>query len=542
MIEPFVQNESSQMFRDLQRCKYLGKVIKAQRRPPWPTVPTTDLPPKELADTLVDTYLRTTESVYRTLHVPTFRRDYEAIWGINSSPDMALVIHIKLVMAIGAAMHDDTFSLRASAIRWIYEAQAWVSEPNFKHRLNMPFLQVNILLLIAREIVGVNGSMTWVAAGQLIRTAVYMGFHRDPMYLPKQTTFVSEMRRRLWNTILEIALQTSMESGGPPLLTPGDFDTQPPGNFDDEQILTEDPVPSPEEAFTETSLALALRRMFPLRLAIAQSLNGISAQISYEETLRMDSELRTMYKTICQPLQKKSENSASPSQFQICLLDYVVRRYLLALHTPYFGLSLQEARYAFSRQVVIDASVRIRALLYPSSSITAAASPSESISPDRDDLARLAKCGASLFRMIGTQTCFLIAAELKAQLQEGDTLGPVPLRRDLLSVLEEAKRWSLQCINAGESNCKGYLFISMISAQITGLSRGLAKEELSEHIAKAGRDAEAQILAVMEEKVAEVQPVDSSDERNDVPIENIPDIMEDWDFMVSLHLVYCQLF
>ena len=109
-------------------------------------------------------------------------------------------------------------------------------------------------------------------------------------------------------------------------------------------------------------------------------------------------------------------------------------------------------------------------------------------------------------------------------------------------MLEEAKRWSLQCINAGESNCKGYLFISMISAQITGLSRGLSKEELSEHIAKAGRDAEAQILAVMEEKVAEVQPVDSSDGMNDVPIENIPDIMEDWDFMVSLPLVCCQLF
>lgn len=419
MIEPYIQSESSKMLHDLQRCKYLGKVVKSQRTPPWPTVPTTDLPPKELADTLVDIYLRTINAVYRTLHVPTFRRDYEAIWGVNTAPNMAFVIQLKLVMAIGAAMYDEGFLLRASATRWVYEAQTWLAEPHFKSKLSVQFLQTNILLLLAREIVGVGSSLVWIAAGQLIRLAVYMGLHRDPLYLPKRTTFICEMRRRLWNTILEIALQASMESGGPPLVALEDFDTQPPGNFDDEQITTEDPVPRSEDTFTQMSCALALRRMFPLRLAIARSLNGIGAPTSYQDTIRMDGELRTLYKATCQDLQGRNSGENPPSQFPTQLLDYTVRRYLMALHIPFFGLSLQETTYAFSRRVVVDTAVRIRCSIYPPSTLSSMTSrDSVDVDVGADDLTRLAKCGSAPFRTVATQSCFLIAAELKAQVQE----------------------------------------------------------------------------------------------------------------------------
>ena len=90
-------------------------------------------------------------------------------------------------------------------------------------------------------------------------------------------TFIDEMCRRLWNTIIELTLQTGMEFGGPRLIWLDDSDTKPRD--------AENPVSKPEDVATQVSVALALREMFPLRLAIAKSLNGIGDYDAYEETL-----------------------------------------------------------------------------------------------------------------------------------------------------------------------------------------------------------------------------------------------------------------
>ena len=117
---------------------------------------------------------------------------------------------------------------------------------------------------------------------------------------------------------------------------------------------------------------------------------------------------------------------------------------------------------------MIETSLKIWCAAYPSSSIMAAQSRSDTASSDRDDLARLTVCGFGFFRTVAIQASFLIAVELKIQLQKGDSLGPVPLRPDLLSVLDDAKAWSLRCIEAGETNIKGYLLMCLVAAQIEG--------------------------------------------------------------------------
>lgn len=106
-----------------------------------------DLPPKDVADKLVDCYLQTTETIYRILHVPTLRRDYEALWVSDTEPDTVFLVQLKLVLAIGATTYDEQFSLRASAIQWVYGAQTWFSEPEFKSRLSIQALQTNIFCM-----------------------------------------------------------------------------------------------------------------------------------------------------------------------------------------------------------------------------------------------------------------------------------------------------------------------------------------------------------------------------------------------------------
>lgn len=112
----------------------------------------------------------------------------------------------------------------------------------------------------------------------------------------------------------------------------------------------------------------------------------------------------------------------------------------------------------------------------------------------------------------------------------------MPLRQDLLSVLDDAKSWAIGCMEAGETNTKGYLFLSLVRVQIEGLKRGLPKEQISERLAKAAEETQAEALVIMEQKAAQGQNVDfNPDEMNEVSNETVSDWIGDWDFMVSFH-------
>lgn len=531
MIEPHVRDDTSGAVSNIQSCKAIARVIKSRRTPPWPTPPTGPLPSKDVTDELVDCYLRTFETIYRVLHIPTFRRDYEALWVSDTAPDVAFMVQVKLVLAIGAVTYDEKFSLRASAIRWIYEAQTWLSEPVFKSRRSIQFLQNNILLLIARELVNVGGDTIWTSAGTLLRTAVYWGLHRDPaVHLSKRTTiFVVEMRRRLWNTILELAVHSSIASGAPPFISMDDFDTAPPENYDDDQLVADVPMPKPENELTQVSVAIALRKTFPLRLAITKFLNDIGSRSTYEKTLQLDAEFRTSYKTLCRTVQRHGAGTGFVfNQCAMCMVDCLMLRYLLSLHVPFFAMAPQETAYAFSRKVVVETSLRIWCGVHPSSSIMAS---HDATATGRNDFERLAICGTGFFRTVAMQACFVIASELSAQLQEEESLGPVPLRADLLSVIEDAKEWIFRSIEAGETNIKGFLLTNLIAAKIDGLRRGYTNEQLSGILVRTAEDVEARCLRILEEMAGQTEGMVAGLDQTGLNI--TPESLDDWDQMMT---------
>ncbi|KAK3713234.1 hypothetical protein LTR37_008667 [Vermiconidia calcicola] len=524
-MEPYVREEPSKLWSGLQKCKSLAKIIKSRRTPPWPSTQSTALPPRHVCDQLVGNYLRTTETVYRVLHVPTFKRDYEAMWASNSDPDHVWLLQLKLVLAIGAATYDEQFSMRTLATHWVYEAHTWLSAPGFKSRLNIQSLQVSLLTLLAREATGVGEELNGISAGTVLRTAICMGLHRDPTGLPKMPFFAAEMRRRLWNTILELKLQSSITSGEPPLFSLNDFDTDPPGNYEDEQLATTDSVPNSEEVLTTSSFAIALRNTFSLRLAITKFLNDLGSHGTYEKTLHLDKELRAAYKAMRPVLSCAKPHMDESSHFGLQVVDLIVHRYLLALHLPFSGLALREAAYAFTRQVLVDTALNIWCAVYPSVFVPA-------IFRD-ENLARLTKNGSGCFRIAATQACLVIALELKSQLQQEDSLGAGPLRPDLLSVMEETKSWALQCIEAGETNVKGCLLVSGVSAHVDGLRQGLGQEDLARLLMKEAEEGIEKCLAILEATVSDGPANGDRNEVDKVNLDMIPGRVEDWEFVAS---------
>ncbi|KAH8203722.1 hypothetical protein TruAng_002135 [Truncatella angustata] len=442
MLESFerlVQDKSSQALTMLSECKSLARNIKAHRNPDISVLSLASLPTKEIADRLIDGYLRSSESIFRVLHIPSFKREYQGFWsavadGTSNTPAVYR-LQVKLVMAIGAATFDKDFSLRATAVQWVQEAETWLSRPSSKSRLSIPALQATILLHIARQTTGIGADLIWISTGTLIRTAIAMGMHRDPKKLPKTSLFSTEIRRRLWNTILEIAVQSSIDSGGPPMISLTDFDTEPPDNLDDMHLTTEDEHIAPQAVDIYTQVSVHLHGF--------------------------------------------KDHTTGP--YELRFVDLIIRRYFLALHLPLFGPALHDATFAYSRRVVIDTATK----LWQTTS-------------GADDLASLSVCGAGFFRTIPIQAALVIAAELRAQLLEEECLGPRTARPDLVAILKESKDWSLKRIEAGETNIKGHLSICALIAQIDAIAQNLSDNEGYQSFVASVQQALHRCLAILQ--------------------------------------------
>jgi hypothetical protein len=105
------------------------------------------------------------------------------------APDVQ-VLKVQLVASIGSSIcqqHLATFQHREEAFRWIHAAQTWLSGPMEKNRISISGLQVQCLLVLARQALCVGGDLIWIAMGTTVRTAMQMGLHRDPKHFKNMT-------------------------------------------------------------------------------------------------------------------------------------------------------------------------------------------------------------------------------------------------------------------------------------------------------------------------------------------------------------------
>lgn len=105
----------------------------------------------------------------------------------------------------------------------------------------------------------------------------------------------AEMRKRLWTTVLELLLQTSIDAYMFPLLCLDDFDCEPPSNLNDADFdnQTSQPPPSkPDTEFTQTSIQLLLHQSLRSRLDSLKFLNKIGTEHAYDTVLWLSSELK----------------------------------------------------------------------------------------------------------------------------------------------------------------------------------------------------------------------------------------------------------
>lgn len=327
------------------------------------------LPSKEETDILVDIYLDQFEQIHRIVHIPTFKKEYEAYWLPGSTKRYAAFTALLLAMlAVTTTVHTHPSlkfvgmmsSARHCAEKWIKSADEWHSNQSQKHRRLIHY-QVACLLYLAKRVNTYKKKRFWTGAGALIQNGIAVGLHREPSHMAnKITIYNQEMRRRIWTTIQEFDMQASFDHGLPTLLSQLHYDTSPPRNLDDDDFdenTTELPPSKPPKEYTYSSFQNLARQSLPLRLELSRLLTGPTSDIDYDQVIRYTNDLTQeidalpSWDTNVDPTKTKKNPLIAYT-----LLHVQLRQYIIPLHQPYLKLRKQNSKYQYSEIIYYNAA------------------------------------------------------------------------------------------------------------------------------------------------------------------------------------------
>ncbi|KAJ0422507.1 hypothetical protein BJY00DRAFT_77989 [Aspergillus carlsbadensis] len=503
LLYQFNAEEASEIRMLHEKCHRLARTIKVQITPVPGALPNFRdlLPSRSVADILVAGYLRTFESVYRIIHRPSFLRRYDQFWGCPLA-SQGFIVKLLLMLAIGSVFEPGHVS-RPTVAQWLYVAQQWLDLPAEQPRLDLDAIQVQCLLLIARQATAIDGENTWIRTGSLLNAAMHMGLHLDPGHLVQPSPFQAEMRRRLWATVLELIIQTSMDVGAVPQISLDDYDCAAPKNLNDDQIERETIPSCDPHGFTDTSVQVALAQSLPLRLQIARIINNFRNGPSYEESLRLSSELSDLYREAARTMYPQTNPTPNnqPTTFQRGLYAIMTQRFMLVLHDPFSMQAKTTPSYAPSRKSALKTSLHI---LSPSSPQI----PISLTEPTSCDYTSLCLSGTSSFRDIPMQAAAVLCDELLTQITKDNTVRPsttptVTKTNNMNNNKYDSLRQPLDAfftsnlarLKIAETNVKPYVIFQCILAQANALQ---ARRNVNDAIHDALRDSLVASVSVLE--------------------------------------------
>ncbi|KAH8731528.1 hypothetical protein GQ44DRAFT_604058 [Phaeosphaeriaceae sp. PMI808] len=323
------------------------------------------LPERSAVDLQVGLYFQTWGNSYKIMHEPSFWKEYLTFWEQKpedlGSPGFAVILILIIAVTKCLKPKDDVFegdttSDRQAASNLIEICDMWINRQSRK-RLTLQFFQLQCLSLLAKRVNCVKLKQDWVVAGDLVRLALASGMHRDPSLLStgRISPFEKEMKKRLWVTIIELELQSSIENGLQSSLTSLYWDTPVPTNLPDDAFSVDTqelPASRPLEHFTSATYLAVSRQSIPFRIHLMQLLNDPSETLPYSEILHYDAQINEL-------LSEMPKWDDPRAVIPYALLQLQLRQFLLILHAPYAILAPKNDRFNFSFSACINAASSI---------------------------------------------------------------------------------------------------------------------------------------------------------------------------------------
>ena len=204
----------------------------------------------------------------------------------------------------------------------------------------------------------------WLTAGDILRLAMRMGYHRDPSQYPHLSAFEGEMRRRVFQFIYQTDLLCSFQIGLTPAIRAIEYDSQPSRNFHENQLtpaMIALPPALDNSEPTYYAYFVAQSRLFRVFGDIVEHLNALEI-LPYSKVLVLDDRLRKAFELIPPHLRRTLPDSITDPPrvvLQRIELEVFYHKVNCVLHRRYMLVSPGKADYSFSCQSCIDSALRI---------------------------------------------------------------------------------------------------------------------------------------------------------------------------------------
>lgn len=211
--------------------------VVPQRSPASPKVSLYDLPPRALADRLVDTYFSRWHRMYPFIHEGTFRSEYEQMWERHPALGIPQAWLALLNMIFCYAWEycnafDDNYA--SSAYTFFNRAMALLNRDML---VESTLQMVQALLFVCHYLLGsLEVHKCWNVMGLMSHSAISAGLHLSPTKM-NVNSVEKEVRKRVWLGGIMMDRTLGMKYGRPPIVRiPSSSAPEQPAEVDDQYI------------------------------------------------------------------------------------------------------------------------------------------------------------------------------------------------------------------------------------------------------------------------------------------------------------------
>ena len=326
---------------------------------------------------ITDMYFRYWESLFRINYRVTWNKiccgicseTSDGVFSLPPNVKESVVPQLAAMMALSARLSNKSLSeaVRTSEeqiARWTYLIDKYLDDLKGKERITLATLRTETLLLLLHKNNLSSPLDLWQRSGNLVRSAMAMGLHRDPESIVGFSIFEKEQRRKLWRSIIELDIQCSLATGMPAAIRSSDFKSRDLLNVDDNdwtEDMTEYPPEKTPDQWTDSIAQIALGASLRDRLDAANILGGPIDIEQDASALVVRASTLERYLHLLPPSIKSistsgnNENSAG-KLFTKIMLDVFIRRPSLALYRT-VSLSPISNRYPAARKAAVQSSI-----------------------------------------------------------------------------------------------------------------------------------------------------------------------------------------
>ena len=205
----------------------------------------------------------------------------------------------------------------------------------------------------------------WMIMGIAARLAMRMGYHRDPRHLTSISAFEGEMRRRTFMIVAAFDVLLSFQAGLPAIIQEDECDTEAPSNLFDTDFDEDcaelpssrpptDPTPMLYYVY-KCQLGKMFRRVNRHVLTLRDK--------SYEDTMRLDDELRKEHSKIPPYLRMKplglSFTDSTSMIYKRLNAEVTYLKCLCVLHRNHISHERSNPAFAYSRKTCIYSALQL---------------------------------------------------------------------------------------------------------------------------------------------------------------------------------------